>query len=585
MSDMSFSQSDFIHKYNDETAEHFNAELFERDDNEIIEYLKKVILSCQREKFFIIKVINFTVVEDYREITKILYDYEESITSKKKKENVYKYINLKDSDIKLLIIDYYIAAKDKSENIRVFLAVPRIVNKYYFRISGNIYSAMYQIVEGSTYNNSTSSNATSANVTFRSFHPIKMYKNSLILDNYNGEKIESNIYSARAFNKSVSACKYIFAKFGFYNTLGFMGARFISVTKEPTTEADYYSFIKNDIFINIPKYIFDNDTYSQSIVASIYKAINKDTKVEDIYTDTFWICSLGMEFNRSEPYNKGNALLDSIESIYDIVTKESIRLPIEQKETIYHILRWIMREFANLKVKDNLDIGFKRIRLGEYIASIYSTKILKSIYRITSMGKEIDVGAIKKAIQIQYNYLISQMSKSKLINYNDLVNSLDSITALKYSQTGDGTFGDDGSNNKTGIKKGIPEAYRYVHESHLGRLDLDSSSKSSPGTGGILCPTVDLYDKSFSDYIEPNMWEDEFSETVDIYQKMIGMKEAIQFKKKVLKYVDEDMEEERINESLKSADLLIEPIRFVINNDEDERVIPLTEDGAIELTM
>ncbi|MCK9199250.1 MAG: hypothetical protein M0P49_06575, partial [Bacilli bacterium] len=146
------SQGQIIHDYDNEYREKFNEELFVRSDNDIIEELKKVILSCQRDKFFTLKVDSFTVVEDYNEINNILFKYDEQFKNKnKRKENQYQYINLKDSDIKLLIVRYYIAIKDEHEYVNVIIAIPRIVNKYYFRISGNIYSAMYQIVDASTY--------------------------------------------------------------------------------------------------------------------------------------------------------------------------------------------------------------------------------------------------------------------------------------------------------------------------------------------------------------------------------------------------------------------------------------------------
>ena len=42
------------------------------NDDSIIEHLKEVILSAQRDKFFTIKVKGFRVIEDYREIYNIL---------------------------------------------------------------------------------------------------------------------------------------------------------------------------------------------------------------------------------------------------------------------------------------------------------------------------------------------------------------------------------------------------------------------------------------------------------------------------------------------------------------------------------
>ena len=160
------TQTSLLRQYNDEYREQFNSIFFQKDEDEIIEYLKKVILSCQRERFFILKVKKFTVVEDYDEIQKILRRNEELKNKNKNSSfvNVYDCINLKESAIKLLLVDYYIETKnenakkpeEKSENVQVIIAVPRIVDKYNFLINGNLYTTVYQIVDGSTYNNSFS---------------------------------------------------------------------------------------------------------------------------------------------------------------------------------------------------------------------------------------------------------------------------------------------------------------------------------------------------------------------------------------------------------------------------------------------
>ena len=58
------NQYEFIRKFNDEHRHPFNDVLFQRSDDEIIEALKKVILSCERDKYFTLKVQQFLVIED-----------------------------------------------------------------------------------------------------------------------------------------------------------------------------------------------------------------------------------------------------------------------------------------------------------------------------------------------------------------------------------------------------------------------------------------------------------------------------------------------------------------------------------------
>ena len=93
----------FLYKFNDQHREKFNDFWFTRNDDDIIEGMKQVILSCERDKYFIIKVIGFEVIKDYEEIQKILYNYYSMKTKNAKKvSNEYDYITLRDSDIMLL---------------------------------------------------------------------------------------------------------------------------------------------------------------------------------------------------------------------------------------------------------------------------------------------------------------------------------------------------------------------------------------------------------------------------------------------------------------------------------------------------
>ena len=154
------TQEQLIHDFAEQNTPHINKELFVRSEDAAIRELENVILSCQRNKFFTIKVVKFRVVEDYFEIQEILRNYDETSfhknKSSRKRENQYDYINLKDSDIKLLIVSYCTSIKGVYRYLDVIIAVPRIVDKFYLRLSGSIYSAIYQIVETSTYNNTTS---------------------------------------------------------------------------------------------------------------------------------------------------------------------------------------------------------------------------------------------------------------------------------------------------------------------------------------------------------------------------------------------------------------------------------------------
>ena len=155
-------QGKLIHDYNDKFRPKFNQELFVRHDEDIINAIRDVVMSIQRDSVFTIKVLNFEVIDDYDEIVHILWEYEESALNKKssskesskstnkkqkRKDNQWEYINLKDSDIKLIRVTYFIQICEKkdglvNDTIQVYIAIPRVIDKFYYRINGNIFSAI-----------------------------------------------------------------------------------------------------------------------------------------------------------------------------------------------------------------------------------------------------------------------------------------------------------------------------------------------------------------------------------------------------------------------------------------------------------
>lgn len=544
------NQREFVSQYIDNNRPKFNPDYFVRDENAIVEELMNVIHSCEREnQYFTIKVDSFRIVDDYDEINEILYNYYEELTKNKskskKKDNRYGYINLNESCIRLLIVRYYIKDRTNEDYLDVIIAIPRIIDKYYFKINGVMRSTLFQIVDGSTYNNATS-NAKVPSITLKIiFMAVRVtrYYNSLVTTE--GEELKLTYYHSRIFNKGVSAVKYILAKYGYYGGLKFLGLEgSVYITNTDPHDDDMYTFeVYDGAYISSPKFLLERNVLLQSVIITLYNNIIEGIPFEAIFDNLYWVRSLGVEFSgggserlisiyeaddaTTDTLDKGYSILDSFESIYDISTKKSIHLPPEDKETTYHIFRWIMREFNALRLKDNLDIGCKRIRFAEYIASLYAFKIAKGIYRVSDMNKKATIISIRKAIRTDPNYLLMAITKSGMVSYRNMVSDMDSMQALKYTYKGVSGLG-EGSNQS------IPSIYRSIHPSHIGRVDLDSSSDGNPGITGTLCPYAPNYDGFFQDYQEPNTWEREFMETMRDYKAVLNLKDALTFEEKIL---------------------------------------------------
>lgn len=553
------NQSELISQFNDKYREKFNPYFFERNEDAIIDKLMNVVLSSQRDKTYTIQVKHWEVVTDYPTIHKYLKKYEDASPNKRRKDNKYDFINMKDSDINLLVIDYYLKIRDEEDTIRVFIMVPKIVNRYYMRINGNLYSTIYQLVDASTYNNRTS-NSIKKNqvVTFKSiFMPIIISSRKVTLTTIHGEVLDCTNYTATIFSKTIPAFKYILGAKGLTETMNFFnigGVFFFNEVPKDYDNENYYIFNAKKLFIVVSKAFMENDVV-QSFVYAVFHSIVRSANLVNIYTQNFWYESLSKEFIQNAFIEKGISVLDSLEHIYDISTKESLHLPREDKEDIYCILKWMITNFSKLYMKDNLDVSIKRIRFEDYIAALYATKLSPGIYRISDIGAKADLKTLKRAVNIRPDYLLKAITKCKFINYKNMVNDMDSIIAIKFTYKGISGIGE-----KTNQ---VSQIYRNVDISHIGRIDPDTSSNSDPGLTGSLCPLIKLYDNSFEPYDEPNEWNDKVNDLYKEYRKQTGLKEVVVAEKALLSKEPDKEKLEEIEDNITMARRLLCPVNRI----------------------
>ncbi|WP_301067236.1 hypothetical protein [uncultured Duncaniella sp.] len=596
---MDLNQRAWVSEFIERRPIKFNPDLFQRSDDDILRELMNVIRSCERKTpNFTIEVTNFRVVDDYNEINKLLFEYYENMTKNKskakKKDNKYGYINLNESWVRLLIVTYHIAdSQGGDEMLDVYICIPRVVDRYYFLINGIMRSTLYQIVDGSTYNNGTSNNK-APNITMKIiFMAVRMFRVFVDLESTTGDLYHCIVYKTRIFNKTVSAAKYILAGYGLIGGLRFMqldGA--IKVSDHELIHEDWISFmVTKNLYLCAHKGAI-NDLVVQTMLATIFQSITPNATVEMIVDPLYWIRALGADFNNltlerfacvmdpeddsvNDTLDKGYSVLDSFNSIYDISTKNGIRLPEEEKATMFHIIRWMMREFNNLRMKDNLDLSIKKIRFAEYIASLYAMKIVRGIYRVADMNKKASIISIRKALRTDPNYLVSAICKSKMVSYRNMVSDLDAMQGLKFTYRGVAGLGESSS-------RSIPMIYRNVQPSHIGRVDLDASSDGNPGMSGTINPFVKLHDGYFEDYHEPNFWEENFLQMMEDYDKLKGSIDAMIFENKLLG--TENAQEIKVKDDVLAA--MRQVILPVLYADQGELISPMVffeEEGVRSL--
>lgn len=525
---MNMDQAGFIRQFNDKYREKFEPELFKRDNDDLVQSIRKVVESCERDKYFTLKLLSFRAIYDYEEIYNTLREHEQKRKKKNDKtENFYDFINIKDTDMILVKIEWLarhngierqeidrktVEVVNPEEVLEVLIALPRFTKGYYFRLSGNYYTTTFQIVDGSTYNNSTSSQSKVDSVTMKTmFMPIRIFRSFREMQDINTKEVIKVIeYNSIIFNNVVNAMYYLMANFGLYGLANFLDINCVTISQTPILNPEYLCFEKRGIYISCPKLCFQ-DAMVQSFVATIYNGINKDTNINDLFNIRYWLKNLGMAYKNAS-IDKGLFVLDSIDGIYDNITKEDLHLPEEDKKDIYTIIRWLLREFSQLRIKENVDVRTKRIRIADYIAAVYANKLNKSMYRISDMGRRVTLQKVIQAVYTQPLYIINTISTmSNLVGYRDMVNDNDATVALKYTYKGISGLGEDGAS--------VQPIYRYIDPSHVGILDLDASSGSDPGMSGMICPMAKLYDHSFSEYEEPNTWRDNFKPLNDKYKE------------------------------------------------------------------
>lgn len=582
------SQAEFMRNFNDRNREQFNPVLVERNDRVAVESIKKIAYSCERDRYYTLKVLETREIWDYEEIYDTLRDYEEK-RKKGNNENLQDYINIRDSDFMLLIIKYFVRHngterqeiinenKEKEtiivtnpwQILEVIIAIPTFQRKYYYRLNGNFYSACFQIVDGSTYNNMNIGGGTkkadcnSFKTMFTPIRVFRMYKD--LTDFYSKTAIRNIIYTSIVFDTHTNMIDYILANYGLYGTFDFLDIRCVRVSDEPIPDEKWYNFQRYNIFISYPKEC-SADATIQSLAVTIYDAIKKDTTVDMLFDIRFWLKHLGKCF-RNDSVDKGLFVLDSIDDgTYDLITQETLRLPDELKQNIYQIFRWLMREFLYIKNKDNVDITLKRIRYpGNYIAHIYAMKMVDGLRRASDMGKRVTLHSVIKYINTQPMYLINQIiNMDNLVDYRDFVNDNDGCTVTRGTYKGISGLGENGA--------AVQKLYKYVDPAHAGIMDLDASTESDPGMSGLVCPMTKLYkDNYFSDYQEPNYWEEQTKplQTNFFHTDKPNLKPAITIDPNTIPSYME-LREKAIQESL----------------DIDRPICPIYSlDGSVEYTM
>lgn len=508
----------------------FNHELFQRDVLDIVDEIKKLIKSIERESVFKITVLGFSTITDFNDIREIQKAYYDSVIKTRKKgvkENKYDCINVNDSDVIVLLIEYRIVdCTGASEDLVVPLYIPRFVDKYYMHVQGIDYIPLLQLVDGATYNKPKGGKYRINTVIGKTlFGAIKLYDNFTAnnIVTTDGQVLDVIIYTANIYKRLSPAMLFILAKHGLNGSMQYLGLKYIYINQyELNLDPEvYYHFIFGaGINLYVPKLLYNNDKMTQSFIGSLIQITGKNDSIRQIIEREYWVIKLA-ESVKFTTASKGYSTLQQLETLFDPVSSDKMLLPEEDKSDIYSFLRWMMREFDPLCAKSNYSIKGKRLRLGEYFAHIYATKLGAAFSRLNNKERSTKLSTIRSILNIDPEILITKIHKTGMFEVRDIPNDLDTKLALKFSMKGPAGLG---QTNETVPKRGgkggaketkksyIPPKFRHVNPSHIGPICPYTSAKSDPGTSATLNPGTELYEyKYLAEYQEPNTWRAKYA--------------------------------------------------------------------------
>lgn len=534
----------FLASYSEKHREPFNEALFVRSEDDIIEDVKKVIISISNNNDdvgpLIIRVNYFNVIKDYRKVKEILHVLEnkENRRNKRLDYNIHDFINLKDSDIVLLEVNYHVEVNGVAKDASVYIDIPKVINKYYFKISGTIYSTLYQIADASTYNNSQSKSK-DRSITFRQiFQKHEVYEKNMKLDGFivtlDGEEavtVPCTLYNTNLFGNNIPVCKYALAEFGMVKAMDYLYLSdiYISLDKPYINNAngDFIYFNKDNVFISTPLYLWNNCPVFQSFIYTVLLNVKKCDNLENIFSKDYWLMMLGTDF-KNKSIEKGQNMLDSMKRNYEYSMIEDLRLPMDNKRNLLDILRWQMYEFNALYLKDNYDMTYKKIRISSYIAGFYAAKLSKNLINVVNSIKSLTADKLIKALNIEHTFITDSLKNSNLVSYKNDVNDDDIFSVLKYTFKGTSGIGE----NKASA---VPVKYRLANASHIGKVDCDTSPAGDPGMTGLLCPYANIYKGNYlAEYKEPCSWKEVQQSVMDDYRKIYSMSSIFQTREELM---------------------------------------------------
>ena len=495
-----------------------NLPLINRElDKDLYLYVYETIKSL--EVFECIKILGYTYKDKENDIKMQDYQRSRMVGGKKVNEDPIHIMNIPENRIGELTIHYELSidvkqddgtTKMMSKRYTKNILIPLKDEEGYYTLKGKRYILMYQLVDSTTY-------STSNSVVLKSIMPIPLKRKVKQLHDVDRVPFRVPVYSTTIFKNEINMMLLFFAKMGFIEALTYLSVdRVITMTETLGDDLDRYIYFKvnQGLLIKVNRFVFEESTEVKSIVGMMIDCMNNRTTITNVVDRNFWLEKLGNQQNIQQPAfkrAKAKNLLLSADRMMDMTTRRILNIAPDHKDSMYSALRWMFMNYNDLKSKRIMDITNKRLRDNEYIASLITSDLSKSLYRIMNKVRKPqsrNLNTLEELFSFRGDILINKLYDSGLFKYDDVVNDMDFWNKLKYTIKGPNSQG--GSSGKT-----IATCQRGIDPSFVGRIDLNVVGNSDPGATGILTPFIETYGLNISDKKEPETKQFELLQIIE----------------------------------------------------------------------
>jgi len=452
--------SDYIGTYEDQ----LNTKLITKEDDKPLEEL---VVDAWKS-LEVLKNIKFLGYEFSRKESDI--DINRHVYRRKMgvpKKSQYDTKLILDNRVGLLTVHLKITATEKDSKTGKNILKEKYINKDmlipiadedgFLFINGKKYYLIYQLVEKSTYTTLTST-------VVKSLMPVVVKRMPVIYEDVDGTGYIMPHFKTFVFKRETDIMLFIVSRYGILEALSFLNVayilRLVESLKDRKNDCLYFQ-VSSSCYIEVVKDLFIKYRYIQGIVAGLLEILPKKFSLDNINDVTPFIKNL----THGKNYEKGLETLTSFNRMLDETTKNILKVNDYHKENIYAVIRWVMMEFDNLRLKENMSLENKRLRCHEYIASLLTTEFSTRLNRIINLGNKATMDNIVDIFKFSGMILIQKMHASGVLRFDENINDMDFFSRLKYTVKGPHSAG-----RKT--SKSISKKYRGLHPSYIGRIDM-----------------------------------------------------------------------------------------------------------------